>query len=70
MCGNSAGPFDGALPLAIFPAAPNVGTTMVCSDSVDPAWTGSVSNVGKPITGGGTHKVLARWNGTAWCIAG
>jgi hypothetical protein len=46
------------------------GMTTVFSDSVDPVWTGSASNVGKPIKGGGTHTVLGRWDGRQWVIAG
>jgi hypothetical protein len=62
---------DGALPLSVLPnPAQNPNALMRCSNSDDPVWTGTASHVGKPIRGGGTHKVLARWNGTAWCIAG
>lgn len=53
---------DGALAFSLFvtPASIN-GYEMMCSDSVDPVWTGTASNVGKPITGGGTNRVLARY---------
>jgi Pectate lyase superfamily protein len=63
--------FSGAIPFATRSTAPTAwGMTSVFSDSVDPVWTGSASNVGKPIKGGGTHTVLGRWDGRQWVIAG
>lgn len=61
---------DGALAFSFFPTAPVPGTMMWCSNCTSPTWTGTASNVGKPIVGGGSNKVLGRWNGTAWVIAG
>jgi hypothetical protein len=69
---------DGAMPLAKLPVPPNEGPwfisayPVVINDSVDPLWTGTASNVGKPAVGGGTHKVLVRWNPTLakWVLAG
>jgi hypothetical protein len=42
------------------------------TDSVDPPWTGSASNVGKPAVGGGTNKVFVRWKplSARWVLAG
>jgi hypothetical protein len=63
--------FDGAIPFSSRCVQPTTwGMTTVFSDSVDPVWTGSASNVGKPIKGGGTHTVLGRWDGRQWVIAG
>jgi hypothetical protein len=68
---------DGAVPLAQLPVPPNAPTFMsrhpvMITDSVDPLWTGSASNVGKPAVGGGTNKVLVRWNPrlAKWVLAG
>lgn len=68
---------DGAIPLSQLPVAPNVPLfptidPVVVNDSVDPTWdsTNAKSNVGKPITGGGTNKVRSVWNGTQWVIGG
>ena len=59
---------DGALPKASLPPSPVAfGQTMVCSDATQAF---SPTNVGAAIVGGGTHKVLARWNGVAWTYAG
>ena len=55
-------PTDGGVTLAKLPATPSVfGCTGVCTDSTVPAWTGSVSNVGKPVVGGGIYRVTVRY---------
>jgi hypothetical protein len=72
---------DGAVPLAQLPATPNDGPPLflsahpvVINDSVDPLWdpVAQKSNVGKPAVGGGTNKVLVRWNPqlAKWVLAG
>jgi hypothetical protein len=69
---------DGAVTLSQLPAtSPNVprfmsGHPVLIKDSVDPLWTGTASNVGKPAVGGGTNKVFVRWNprSAAWVLAG
>jgi hypothetical protein len=35
--------------------------TVVCTNSSVPTWTGSVSNAGKVLAGGGSDRVMARW---------
>jgi hypothetical protein len=65
--------FDGGNLFANRPQAPtSFGQEFVFTDSVDPVWDSVAlkSNVGKPITGGGTNKVRGRWNGTQWVLAG
>jgi hypothetical protein len=63
--------FSGAMTFANRYVAPTAfGITSVFSDSFDPVWTGTASNVGKPIRGGGTHTVVGRWDGRQWVIAG
>ena len=63
--------FSGAMPFSLRYTGPTAwGMTSVFSDSVDPVWTGTASNVGRPISGGGTHTVLGRWDGRRWVIAG
>jgi Pectate lyase superfamily protein len=68
---------DGAIPLAQLPVSPNVPAYMsrhpvMITDSTVPLWTGTASNVGKPAVGGGTNKVLVRWNPrlAKWVLAG
>lgn len=64
--------FDGALPFASRYTGPSAkGMTSRFSDCDDPVWTGTVSNVGKPVASSpGTHNILAAWDGAQWCIAG
>jgi hypothetical protein len=63
--------FSGAMPFSLRYLGPTAfGMTSVFSDSFDPVWTGTASNVGKSISGGGTHTVLGRWDGRRWVIAG
>ena len=76
-CGNrgqfTGVPFDESYPLSqAFPSPRGFGRTMVFNDSVDPAWdvANARSNVGKPITGGGSHKVRGMWDEKNWVIAG
>jgi hypothetical protein len=55
---------DGGQPFANLPTVSVFGATGICTDSTDPTWTTGgtpVSNVGKPIVGGGTYRVTARW---------
>ena len=55
-------PTDGGVTLAKLPATSSVfGCTGVCTDSTVPAWTGSVSNIGKPVVGGGIYRVTVRY---------
>ena len=58
-------PTDGGVTLANLPATSAVlGCTAICTDSTVPAWTGGrtpVSNVGRPIVGGGTYRVTVRY---------
>jgi hypothetical protein len=70
---------DGAIPLARLPTSPGSNTgeptityPVMITDSTVPAWTGTASNVGKPAVGGGTNKVLVRWNplSARWVLAG
>jgi hypothetical protein len=65
---------DGAVPLSQLPTGMPImsGHPVMITDSVDPLWTGSASNVGKPAVGGGTNKVLVRWNPrlAKWVLAG
>ena len=74
-CSSNSAPFDGALPVSRLPVSGGFygpRDEMLCSDSQDPAWTGTVSKVGQPINGTGSIKVLARYNPVAnvWVIAG
>ena len=68
--------YDGAIPFMSLPGSVPPDCKMqdriTCSDCPDPVWTDEGgSNVGKPVTaGGGTHKVLLRWDGEHWRIAG
>jgi hypothetical protein len=65
---------DGAVPFATLPKqmGNTVSNLVAIADSVDPTWTDEGgSNIGKLVTaGGGAHKVLLRWDGTHWRIAG
>jgi hypothetical protein len=65
---------DGAVPLSQLPTGMEFmsGHPVMIKDSVDPLWTGTASNVGKPAVGGGTNKVLVRWNplSARWVLAG
>jgi hypothetical protein len=65
---------DDAINVGQLPSAPtseNVYFQRV-KDSVDPVWTGTSSNVGKPVTGGGSNRVMVRWDSLAarWRICG
>ena len=44
---------DGAVPKANLRTPYTNGVRSMVTDSVDPVWTGSASNVGKPVTAGG-----------------
>lgn len=68
--------YDGAIPFSSLPGSPpadcKTRNPIICSDCPDPVWTDEGgSNIGKPVTGGGgANKVLLRWGGTHWRIAG
>jgi Pectate lyase superfamily protein len=65
---------DGAVPLSQLPTGMQVmsGHPVTITDSTVPLWTGTASNVGRPAVGGGTNKVLVRWNPllARWVLAG
>jgi hypothetical protein len=68
--------FDTSQSLASLPSSPAWGQFalfkyVIINDSQELAWSGgSVSNVGGPVQFGGANKVVAFFNGSAWCIAG
>jgi hypothetical protein len=58
---------DGAVPLSRLPVGTHAPQFMsarpvLINDSLDPLWTGTASNVGKPAVGGGANKVPVRYN--------
>jgi hypothetical protein len=65
---------DGAVPLSQLPTGMEFasGHPVMITDSTVPLWTGTASNVGRPAVGGGTNKVLVRWNplSARWVLAG
>jgi Pectate lyase superfamily protein len=62
---------DASVPLSVIVSIGGSRDVLI-SDSVDPAWIlpSGPSNIGKPIVGGGTYKVVGHWNGSNWAIAG
>lgn len=65
-------PTDGGLTLANLPSVSAFNATAVCTDSTLPAYTVGgtpVSNIGKPVVGGGTYRVAVRYGTVAPTIA-
>ena len=61
---------DPAIKVDQLPSSPSSDWLQVVSDSMDPVWTGSASNVGKPVRGGGSKRAHVRWDNENWVIAG
>ena len=60
---------DDAINVSQLPSSPSSSWLQTVKDSADPIWTGSASNAGKPVEGGGSNRTYVRWNGAAWVLA-
>ena len=60
---------DDAINVSQLPSSPSSSWLQTVKDSIDPIWTGSASNAGKPVEGGGANRTTVRWDGKAWVLA-